>query len=322
MLDVLVIGALGLLLIRGWYRGFVREAMDLVGLVLGTLLAFRLAGPLSGVVAAMSGMSPHASRLTAWIVVFVAAGIGAAVAARAIERAARLPGLNLVNRVGGAGLAMAWGLFVATMLLSLAVILPMPEAVADQLDDSAMSRTLTDPDGIAQEVFSGLSGDRIVEALINLQNLVGERRVVVEDDQVVEIPPVPGEDLDIDPGSALEVFEHLNRARIDEGIEPLAWSAALSEVGLEHAVEMYAEGYFAHASPVTGTVGDRLDGAGITFIVAGENLALAATADDVHLGLMSSPGHRRNILGTSYRRVGVAVVAGPLGLMTVQVFTG
>ncbi len=322
MLDVLLIGALALLLVRGWYRGFVREAMDLAGLVLGTVLAFRLAGPVGSIIGSMSGMSPDAARLTAWIVVFVAAGIGAAVAARAIERAARMPGLNLMNRVGGAGLAMAWGLFVATLALSLAVILPMPDAVADQIDDSAMSRTLTDPDGFAQEVFTGLSGDRIVEALINLRHLVGDRRVVVEDGETVEFPPVAGSDLDIDPAGALEVYELLNRARVDEGLDPLAWSPALAEVGLGHAAEMYTEGYFAHVSPATGTVGDRLGEAGVPFVIAGENLALAATPDDVHLGLMSSPGHRRNILEGSFRRVGIAVVSGPLGLMTVQVFTG
>jgi uncharacterized protein YkwD len=70
------------------------------------------------------------------------------------------------------------------------------------------------------------------------------------------------------------------------------------------------------------TEADRLEAAGITYVVAGENLALAATATDVHTGLMGSPGHRENILRPEFRRVGVAVVAGPLGLMTVQVFTG
>jgi len=56
--------------------------------------------------------------------------------------------------------------------------------------------------------------------------------------------------------------------------------------------------------------------------VAGENLALAATVGEAHQGLMGSPGHRENILRAEFRRVGVAVVVGPLGLMTVQVFTG
>ncbi|MBP1633163.1 MAG: rane protein, partial [Acidobacteria bacterium] len=68
--------------------------------------------------------------------------------------------------------------------------------------------------------------------------------------------------------------------------------------------------------------GDRLEAAGLTYSLAGENLALAATITQAHDGLMGSPGHRENILRPEFRRVGVAVVSGPLGLMTVQVFTG
>jgi uncharacterized protein YkwD len=105
-------------------------------------------------------------------------------------------------------------------------------------------------------------------------------------------------------------------------LAPLAWSPALSEVATGHAREMYLEGYFSHRSPATGTVGDRLDAVGITYSLAGENLALAATATQVHDGLMGSPGHRENILRPEFRRVGVAAVSGPLGLMVVQVFTG
>jgi uncharacterized protein YkwD len=69
-------------------------------------------------------------------------------------------------------------------------------------------------------------------------------------------------------------------------------------------------------------VGDRLNTAGIPFSIAGENLALAASSGEVHQGLMESPGHRANILSDAYRRVGIGVVVGPLGLMTVQVFSG
>src|SRR4030065_754020 len=101
------------------------------------------------------------------------------------------------------------------------------------------------------------------------------------------------------------------------GASPLAWSPALAVVAQEPAVEMYLEGYFSHHSPVTGTVADRLEAAGITYSVAGENLALAATPTDVHDGLMGSPGHREIILRAEFCRVGVAVVSGPLGLMTV-----
>ncbi|MDX1690759.1 MAG: CvpA family protein [Acidimicrobiia bacterium] len=322
MIDLLVLAFLALLLLRGWYRGFVREAMDLVGLVLGTILAFRFGGAVGSVVSSMAGISTDAGRIVGGIVLFVGTGIAAAITTQRLERHARMPGLNLMNRVGGAGLAMAFGVFLATLLLTIGVVLPMPPAVAGQLDDSAVTKTLTDPDGVPQEVFHRLAGDRIVESLINLRQSLGVRRVVVEGEEVVTFPEADPADLDVVWGPADEIYDLVNRARIDHGLDPLAWSPALSEVGVAHAVDMYAGGYFSHVSPETGTVGDRVWDAGITYLVAGENLALAATPSETHDGLMNSPGHRANILSPDYNRIGIGVVAGPLGLMTVQVFTG
>lgn len=322
MIDVVALLLLGLLLVRGWSRGFVREGMDLVGLVLGTVLAFRLAPAVGSVVAALSGTSDEAARLIGGTMVLVAVGIGAALLTRVIEGRFRLPGLNLVNRAGGAGLAAAWGLFLATLVLTVGVVLPMPAAIAEQLDSSAVTRTLTDPDGLAQEVFTGLAGDRIVAGVLRLRELVGSRSVVIGPGERVELAAAAPDDLEDDPAATRRIFDLLNEARVENGLAALAWSDALGAVAVGHATEMYLEGYFAHESPVTGDVGDRLVAAGVPFSVAGENLALAAMADEVHDGLMESPGHRANILGETFRSAGVAVIAGPLGLMTVQVFTG
>ena len=85
---------------------------------------------------------------------------------------------------------------------------------------------------------------------------------------------------------------------------------------------MYASGVFLHRSPSTGLLSDRMRAAGVPYTVAGENLALAVTTSEVHRGLMASDGHRANMLAHEFRRVGVAVIDGPYGLMTVQVFSG
>jgi uncharacterized protein YkwD len=322
MIDAFVVAIFILLVVRGWFRGLVREAMDLVGLVLGIVLAFRFGGAVGKLIEGMSGISADAARLIGGLIVLVAVGVAAALLARVVEPKVRWPGLNLIDRAGGATLGLAWGAFVLVVLLSLAVILPLPAAVSRQLDSSTITGFLTDPAGVPQRTFRGLAGERVVEALLNLHRLVGERRVVVEGDESIALTPADPGDLEHDDGAATEVFDLLNRARLDAGADPLAWSPALAMVAQGHAAEMYVEGYFSHHSPVTGTVGDRLEAAGITYLVAGENLALAATVTEVHAGLMDSPGHRENILRAEFRRVGVAVVAGPLGLMTVQVFTG
>lgn len=322
MLDLVILAAIALLLARGWTRGFVREAMDLVGLVLGTILAFRLGPAVGSVVGAFTDISEEMTRFIGGSAVFLGAGVAAALATRAIERAARMPGLNLMNRAGGAGLAAAWGLFLATLMLTVGVVLPMPPAVADTIDDSAVARTLTDPDGVAQEVFIGLAGDRLIETVLALRETVGSRRVVLDPEDVVEIGAADRSDLARDHESAAQIFGLVNAARTAAGRSPLAWSDQLATVGAGHAVEMYLDGYFAHTSPVTGDIGDRLRVTGVSYSVGGENLALAATVSEVHGGLMDSPGHRANIEADFYDTIGIAVVRGPLGLMTVQVFTG
>jgi uncharacterized protein YkwD/uncharacterized membrane protein required for colicin V production len=322
MVDVVIVILIGLVLFRGWARGFVREAMDLVGLVVGTLLAFRIAPAVGAVISSMAGISTDTGSVIGGLIVFFGVGIGAAFAAAAIERRFHMPGLSLVNRAGGAGLAAAWGVFLTTLILTLAVVLPMPQAVASRLDDSSITRTLTDPGGMPQEMFARLAGNRIVSTIINLREALGTRRVIIEPGQLVALPGAQAGEIEADPQDAATIFDLLNRARVDAGLDPLAWSDALAAVGESHATEMYLDGYFAHESPKTGDVGDRLADAGITYRYAGENLALAATPDEIHNGLMESPGHRANIMGADYRRVGVAVVSGPLGLMTVQVFTG
>jgi len=125
-----------------------------------------------------------------------------------------------------------------------------------------------------------------------------------------------------DPAAAKEIFELINRSRVEADLDPLAWSDALAEVAEAYAHEMYVGGFFSHTSPGGEQIQDRVEAAGITYRVVGENLALAATPKTVHEGLMASPGHRANILRQGFTRVGIGVIEGPLGLMVVEVFTG
>jgi uncharacterized membrane protein required for colicin V production len=322
LIDFLALLLLAYLLVRGWTRGFVREAFDLAGLIVGIILAFRLAPLVGALFTALFGFSEPVARLIGGSVVFFAVGAGAAIGTRLIEGRFRMPGLNGVNRAGGASLAAAWGVFVATLVMTIGVILPMPPTVAGHFDDSVVARTLTNPDGLPQDVFTDVAGDRIVEAMLKLRELVGDRKVVIGPGESLEIPPADPDDLERDRDAAEEIFEKVNASRVEAGLQPLRWSGDLADVAARHAREMYVEGYFAHESPRTGSVGDRLRAAGISYRLAGENLALAATPNEVHNGLMDSPGHRANILGREFATVGIAVIRGPLGLMTVQVFTG
>jgi len=310
------------LFVRGWVRGFTREAMDLVGLILGIALAFRFSGPLGDALAEWLGISSELGRLTGGIALFLLVGVGASIGSHYLQKVFTLPGLALTHRLLGGGLALAWALFVAILMLSLVVVIPLPASVDERIEESSVAVALTDPDAFPQRMFHTVAGDRVLEALLNLDRLVGREKIILEEDETLAIPPADPGDLRSDRRAAEDIFELVNRARIDEGLDPLAWSAPLAIVGEEHATEMYVEGYFSHTSPTTGTVAGRMAEAGIPYVTVGENLALAATARTVHQGLMNSPGHRANIVGARFARLGIGVVRGPLGLMVVQVFSG
>lgn len=59
------------MIVRGWLRGLVREAIGLAVIVVGIFLAFRLAGPMGAVVSGMSGAGEDAARIAGGIIVFL-----------------------------------------------------------------------------------------------------------------------------------------------------------------------------------------------------------------------------------------------------------
>jgi uncharacterized protein YkwD len=114
----------------------------------------------------------------------------------------------------------------------------------------------------------------------------------------------------------------INTARLEAGSDPLPWSEELAAIAVAHAVEMYREGYLSGLSPATGRVTDRARDAGVRMSVLGENIGLAATTRAVHEEMVGSAPHRARMISESFDRVGVGVVAGPYGLIVVEVFGG
>ena len=88
---------------------------------------------------------------------------------------------------------------------------------------------------------------------------------------------------------------------------------------------MAASGYFAHVSPVTGSIVDRLASIDYEAGFAAENIAMSASLAEAQEGLMRSPGHRATVLSTDATHFGVGVVrdnrddVGPVYVLT-QVF--
>jgi uncharacterized protein YkwD len=111
-----------------------------------------------------------------------------------------------------------------------------------------------------------------------------------------------------DPDAERQMLELVNAERTRQGLRPLAADDGLRGVARAHSQEMFERGYFAHESPTAGSPYDRMRAAGVTFFIAGENLAYAPSVQLAHDGLMRSPGHRANILRAEFGRVGIGII--------------
>jgi len=83
----------------------------------------------------------------------------------------------------------------------------------------------------------------------------------------------------------------------------------LSGVAEKKAEDMRDRNYFSHTSPTYGSPFDMMKQFGISYSSAGENIAKGQrTPADVMNGWMNSPGHKANILNSSYTEIGVGYV--------------
>jgi uncharacterized protein YkwD len=115
-----------------------------------------------------------------------------------------------------------------------------------------------------------------------------------------------------DPSAAeAEIFQLINRDRVARGISPLRRDRRLDEVARAYSREMAATGVVAHRSMRSGDAGDRIKAAGINSFGVSENICRSYSGAGAHRELMSSPGHRGNVIDPAVNVVGIGVAAGP-----------
>lgn len=117
----------------------------------------------------------------------------------------------------------------------------------------------------------------------------------------------------VQSGSAISayeqrIFDELNHERASHGLPVLQWDEHAAGAARAHARLLAESGKLSHQLPGEATLPERLGATGARFTVSAENVAQTEFVEDVHLALMTSPGHRANILSASYNAVGIGVV--------------
>ena len=169
--DWAVIAIAIALVVRGWTKGVIREAIDVALLLVGTLLAFRLSPAVGSIIAGMTQMPYEVARVVAGGVILVALVVGSLLLGRVVAAALHVvPGASKLNKLGGAAIGLVYAAVVVALVTTLVAASPLPSAarasVDETMDASAIASAVTDPTGAIQPVLAGASGEEMFRAVI------------------------------------------------------------------------------------------------------------------------------------------------------------
>jgi uncharacterized protein YkwD len=314
LLDYLIIILLILALMRGFARGAIVIALDLLSFFVSLLAAFYLAPLIEPVLNQFLKLTDALRRPIAFVAAYLIVNVILSILNWLILKLTIRFEQSLVNKMIGAIISTIYAVVTIGILLILAVNLPLRRDWRTLIDHSRLSNQILEvvsPIRLPVEKTLKTAIDKVTET-ITIKPKSDERLTLhIKPKKLV----VNGQDEQV-------MIRLVNEERKSRGLRVLEMDEALRQVARKHAQDMWERQYFAHVNPDGHDPFDRLKADSITFITAGENLALAPTIEQAHTGLMNSPGHRANILEGVFGQVGIGVITGePYGDIVVQLFT-
>lgn len=319
--DWAIVAIAGAFLIRGWRRGAIREAIDIALLLFGTIVVFRMSPMVGTIVSGMANVPYEVGRVIAGGLIFLILIVGSILLGRVIATALHIvPGGRSIDRLGGSAIGLGYGVIAVVLGTTLMSVLPLPASARTVVDESiagsSVGSVVIDPAGPIQPAISLTSGATVLTSVNAVREAVGQRLAA----GTIPIPfPSPDRsELAPSQATAQEVFDEINRERISEGLDPLAWSSDLAIVAVSRSTHVYASGLL--------TLDDQLPramkAAGIPGTINNDLVVMAGSADGLAEAIVSTGPYRAIVIDPAFRKAGVGVVEGPYGLVAVQVLTG
>ncbi len=192
---------------------------------------------------------------------------------------------------------------------------------------TGLTLALATPDGVFRDVKAKLDGDRFEGTVA-----MGKARGLAYLELIADLPsgPEPLAQLELHVGEpiaeklsgafgpdesgiqsekAAEAYIRdliaADRARF--GLARLQRHSALDAAARVHSRDLVKHQYFAHRSPRTGSVSDRVKAQQYKSQIVAENIAGNPSLHDAQQGLMYSLGHRKNLLSRDVTDLGVGV---------------
>lgn len=321
-LDFIIIFVILFYAYEGIVLGFLLAAVDLLSFILSFLFALKWYSLLGPVLANIFSLPPGVANAISFFVIALFVEIALSILfRRLLKRLCRMRFLQVyLNRFQSfdhylgvlPGIASAF--IILSFLLTVIISLPSSPFLKQAVTDSIVGSRLVTHAALAEKTLNDVFGGALHESLNFLT-------VEPESDETLTLHFKVAEPI-VDPVSEQEMIGMVNRERKKAGLKPMAIDSSLRSLARSYAKTMLQGGFFSHYGQDGSSPFDRMDAAGISYLSAGENLALAPNTDLAMQGLMNSPGHKANILSPNFGHVGIGVMDGGIyGKMFVQEFT-
>ena len=312
--DAILMLVVSLAVWAGWKKGFILGTINLIvwigSLLIGFIFYQQLGSLLQKFFPALGVWTlPLAFLITIILARILLSFLFNSILKRTSDKAHRHSANHALGLIPG----IINGVIYATIIAAILLSIPLMNEFSTRTRESKLVNSLAVNVGWLDDKLSPIFDDVVKQTL-------STKIVDAESDETVNLN-FKLEDAKPRPDLEAQMLVLVNKERTQRGLKPLVADAELTPVARAHSQDMFARGYFSHYTPEGKDPFDRMKIASIKYYAAGENLALGQTLKICHEGLMNSPGHKANILNTSYGRLGIGILdGGAYGLMISQEF--
>jgi len=306
--------------INGWKKGFLLQFFYLMVLLISIALSFRYSDQVGSYISSWFNSNIQLSEIFGGVLIFITVLTVSSFFQNFLANNKKQRDVG--NKLLGGFVSLLVSNLILTLIFTITSIISVPQFFEDTIENSNLVSFYTDTSGTPQQALELITGTDLIKVVSRIKDLTGKSSVVVGEQGCIEIPKYSLSNLSNNNEQKDELYELLLTERSNQNLAPLELSEKLSNIALNYAYVMYQDGFWCHKNPKNGElVGDRLSKQGFPYIDIGENLALSSSVRSGHISLMNSESHKNTILDNEFKRVGIGIVSGPLGLIIVQIFS-
>ena len=306
--------------INGWKKGFLLQFFYLMVLLISIALSFRYSDQVGSYISSWFNSNIQLSEIFGGVLIFITVLTVSSFFQNFLANNQKQRDVG--NKLLGGFVSLLVSNLILTLIFTITSIISVPQFFEDTIENSNLVSFYTDTSGTPQQALELITGTDLIKVVSRIKDLTGKSSVVVGEQGCIEIPKYSLSNLSNNNVQKDELYELLLTERSNQNLAPLELSEKLSNIALNYAYVMYQDGFWCHKNPKNGElVGDRLSKQGFPYIDIGENLALSSSIRSGHISLMNSESHKNTILDNEFKRVGIGIVSGPLGLIIVQIFS-